>query len=163
MRKYVMLFVMVLACQMVSAQNVSDLFSKYSHAHNAESVNISSLLIKFARFFADGDEAKALNGINSIKILDLDECSTDVKSQFTADVDKLETNGYESLMEASKNEENTRFLLKMKDDVVNELLIVSGGSDDCTLVQIKGKMTIQDVVELADGSKKGNGKVNIAF
>ena len=163
MRKYVMLFVMVLACQMGSAQGVSDLFSKYANAHNAESVNVSSLLIKFARLFADGDDAKVLKGINSIKILDLDECSTDVKSQFTADVDMLQTKGYEPLMEASKNEENTRFLLKMKDDVVNELLIVSGGSDDCALIQIKGKMTVQDVVELADDSKKGNGRVNISF
>lgn len=163
MKKFVILFVMVLACQMGSAQGVSDLFSKYAKAHNAESVNVSPLLIKFAKLFADDDDAKALKGINSVKILDLDDCSTDVKSQFTADVDRLETNGYETLMEANKNEEKTRFLLKMKDDVVSEFLIVSGGSDDCALIQIKGKMTLQEVVDLAESSKKGDGRVSISF
>ena len=73
MKKLVILFVMVLACQMGSAQGVSDLFNKYAKAHNAESVNVSSLLIKFARLFADDDDAKALKGINSVKILDLDD------------------------------------------------------------------------------------------
>ena len=163
MKKLVILCVMVLACQVGAAQGVSDLFSKYAHVHNAESVNVSSLLIKFAKLFADSEDARVLKGINSVKILDLDDCSTEVKSQFTADVDRLETNGYEALMEADKNEAKTRFLLKMKDDVVSEFLIVSGGSDDCALVQIKGKMTLQDIVDLAENSKKGNGNINISF
>ena len=66
-------------------------------------------------------------------------------------------------MEANKNEEKTRFLLKMKVDVVSEFLIVSGGSDDCALIQIKGKMTLQEVVDLAESSKKGDGRVSISF
>jgi len=163
MKKIVLVFVLVLACQMSSAQGVNDLFGKYAHANNAESVNISPLLIKFARLFADNDDARVLKGIHSLKVLDLDECSIDVKSQFTADVDRLQTAGYEPLMEASKNDENTRFLLKMQDNVVREFLIVCGGSDDCALIQIKGKMPIEDIIAFAESSKKGNGRVNISF
>ena len=163
MKKLLILCVMVLACQLGSAQQVSDLFEKYAHVQNAESVSVSPLLIKFARLFADGDDARVLKGINSLRVLDLDDCSNEVKERFASEASALEVKGYESLMEASKNDENTRFLLKMKDDVVHELLILCGGADDCALIQIKGKMTLQDVVELAENSKKGDGHVHISF
>ncbi len=163
MKKLLILCVMVLACRLGSAQQVSDLFSKYAHVQNAESVSVSPLLIKFARLFADGDDARALKGINSLRVLDLDDCADEVKQRFASDASALEVKGYESLMEASKNDEKTRFLLKMQDDVVRELLIVCGGVDDCALIQIKGKMTLEDVVTLAENSKKGDGHVHISF
>jgi len=163
MKKYLLLVVMVLTCQIGLAQGASDLYSKYAQAKNAESVNVSSLLIKFAKLFMDDDDAKALKGVDSMKILDLDDCSTDVKSQFLADVDKLENEGYEPLMEAKKNEGNTRFLLRRNGDIVREFLIVSRNSGDCALIKIEGKMALQDVVQLAESSKEENGRVHISL
>jgi len=157
MKKVVFFMMMILACQMASAQKVGDLYGKYKGARGVESVSISPFALRLASFFADNDEDKhMLNAINSVKILSLESCSDGVKNSFLSDIESLQISGYEPLVEAQDDQGNMRIMMRMKDNVARELLILCGDPADCALIQIKGRMTMEDIAMIAK-SRDGKG------
>ena len=66
--------------------------------------------------------------------------------------------GYEELMRVNDDGDKVRILMKTKKEVIRELLLVCTGNDDCTLVQINGKFTKDDIDQLVNqetGKKHG--------
>lgn len=78
------------------------IFSDYKDEPHAEVTVVPRLLLKLGTGMAkmgmdDKDDRQALNlvsKINSIRILDLDDCSREVKQRFLTDVQQLGESGY---------------------------------------------------------------------
>jgi len=149
MKKVIFFMMMVLTCQLAGAQQVGDLYGKYKAARGSESVSISPFTIRLASLFADNDEDRhVLNAISSVRILSLESCSEGVKANFHNDITTLQFSGYESLVDIDGSEGNMRIMMRMKDNIARELLILCGDPADCALIQIKGKMTMEDIAKI---------------
>ena len=66
----------------------------------------------------------------------------------------LKTNGYEELVRSNEKGGRALILMRQKKNVIRELLILSAGDDDCSMVQFKGKIKPDDVEKLMKDNKK---------
>lgn len=155
MKKFILVLTVIMACQTGVAQNVDALYNYFKDEKGVESVSVSPLLMKFARLFMDEEDKNdpLIKGVNSVKVLDLEECSEKVKERFTKEVAKLKLNGYETWLQAKEDGENVKVIAKMKDDIIRELLVMSTGKGDCALVMIKGKIRKDDIQAIINDDK----------
>ena len=71
----------------------------------------------------------------------MEACSKNVQERFNKKINAQQIEGYETLVQVNDEGEKVRILAKSKNDVIRELLIVCTGNGDCTLVQMKGKVS----------------------
>ena len=147
--------IVICACQMSFAQNTDAIYNEFKDVKGVESVSVSPFLMKFARLFMDSDDKNnpLIKGTHSVKVLDLEDCTKDIKKQFTQRVNQLQHNGYETWLQAKKDGENVKIIAKKEDQVINELLVLTTGNDDCALVLIKGKIRQEDIQAIIDDDK----------
>ena len=143
MRAYVLIFTIMFAgCKTSAGQNADELFSNFSKEKNAEVVTLGSFLTKMAKSFVeDGKE------IESIRVLSLEECSDETKKKFEKGVSNLKKDGYETLVRSNGENEDTHVMIKTKDDIIYELLVITTGNEP-KMVSIKGKLKQSDLSAL---------------
>ena len=160
MKKYLVAIALMIACQTTFAQSTKDIFEEFGKEWNAESVSISPFLMTIGRLFMDSDTADIAKSIRSMKVLDLEDCSSKVKTRFNEKVNNLQLEGYETMIQTIENGEKVRILTRMENDAIRELLIVCTGNDDCALIQLNGKIKKEDIAELVneETKKRKNGR-----
>lgn len=159
MKKYFFI-VMLLSAQMLCAVNVNSIINEFKDAKKAEYVSVPWILMKMGHMFMDKDDKNDIAGrINSVRVLDLEECSERVKTRFTKRIASLNGHGYETLVRAKDQDGSVQILVKEKKDIIKELLIVCGGKDDCALIQLKGNIRQEDIDKLIEQeTEKRNGR-----
>lgn len=141
------------ASRQSGSDGVSNLFWDFMYCKNAEYVHVPKLLLKLAAVAMDDEDKedmKFLKRISSVRVLDLEECSEKIKRDFTERIKKFKAKGYEELVRQKSKDENTLVLIKMKKEYIRELVVITCDEEDCTLVQIKGKIhpdEVEDVIE----------------
>ena len=158
-----LLLIMATAMQMVSAKSLGRLIEDYRYQKNAEYFHFTPLLMKMARTAMGHDaqsdeECRLVRKIKSIRTLDLEECSADVKRRFSADVQKLEMNDYEPLVTSRDDGETVKIMMKTKGDVIRELVILCSDSNDCALVWLNCKVKKDEIQSLVDMQTKQRKK-----
>ncbi|MFR5269943.1 MAG: DUF4252 domain-containing protein [Hoylesella buccalis] len=104
---------------------------------------------------ADSDDyTKYIKHINSIKVLDMEDCSKAVKQQFFKDVTQLKTVGYEELMTAKEADEQTVIMVKRSKTRIKELVIIDSGDDNAALIQIMGNIKDSEIQKIIAEEKK---------
>lgn len=159
MRKFLFTLSLLLVCHIGYGQNIDSIFEEFGSEQNAEYVRISPFMKSLGMLFCKNVEGiDILHKVKSLKVLDMDDCSTKVKERFNGRISKLNHRGYEELIRVNDGGEKVRILMKIKKDAIRELLIICSGNDDCTLVQINGKFTKDDIdglVAMETGTKNG--------
>lgn len=158
-----LLLIMATAMQMVSAKSLGRLIEDYRYQKNAEYFHVSPLLMKMARTAMRHDaqsdeECRLVRKIKSIRTLDLEECSADVKRRFSADMQKLEMNDYEPLVTSRDDGETVKIMMKTKGDVIREVVIICSDSNDCALVWLNCKVKKDEIQSLVDMQTKQRKK-----
>lgn len=155
MKKYVVALILTIVCQTGLAQSAESLFNYFKDEKGVESVSVSPFLMKFARLFMDESEKEnpMIKGINSVRVLDLEESPKNVQERFAKEVDKLKLNGYETWIQAKEDGETVKIVAKVKDEVVRELLVLQTGEGNCALVMIKGKIKREDIQAVIEDDK----------
>lgn len=158
-----LLLILATAMQMASAKSLGRLIEDYRYQKNAEYVHVTPLLMKMAwtamgHDARTGEEGRLVRKIKSIRTLDLEECSADVKHRFSADVQKLEMSGYEPLVTTRDDGETVKIMMKAKGDVIRELVIICSDSDDCALVWLNCKVKMNEIQSLVDMQTKQRKK-----
>lgn len=158
MKKVMMMAVLAFMAMSVQAQmSVDGLMKKYKKLPKAEYVHVPKVMITLAKAIKIGDAddyTKYLKNIDSIKVLDMEDCSNAVKQQFLKDADQLKTAGYEVLMTAKEAKEQTVILTKRSKTGIKELVIVDSDDDDATLIQILGKIKNSEIQKIVAKKKK---------
>lgn len=154
-----LLLIMATAMQMVSAKSLGRLIEDYRYQKNAEFFHVTPLLMKMARTAMGHkaqscEEGRLVRKIKSIRTLDLEECSVDVKRRFSADVQKLEMNDYEPLVTSCDDGETVKIMMKAKGDVIRELVIICSDCNDCALVWLNCKVKRDEIQSLVDMQTK---------
>lgn len=129
-----------------------EIFEKFRSLPKAEYVHVPKLLLKMGTTYAksEGNDAAAriASKLTSVRVLDLEDCSRQVKADFAKDISGLKLTGYESLLKANGDGERVEVLIRQQGSVIHEMLIVNSGDDDCQLVQLKGKISQKDIDQL---------------
>ena len=136
--------------------NPDEIFDSFRNEPQAECIQVPKLLLKLGTTFAavdadDREERQALklaSKLSSVRVLDLDDCSRDVKARFADETDRLEEKGYETLVRVNDDGEKVRICLRRENDYITELLIVNRSDDDASMVQLKGKIKESEIGNL---------------
>lgn len=148
MKKIIAALALIMACQGTFAQNIDTLFSQFKNEKGAEFINIPTLVIKFARTFMSINNNKSyhlMKGVKSVKVLDMEDCTEEVKKNFLQETQKLNLHGYETLVQTKQDGEEVKLIAKMDEEAINELIILITGNKDCGLSLIKGKIKKEDI------------------
>ena len=136
MKKYILALALLFVCHIGFAQDLNSLFDEFKKEPNADCISISPFMMAIGKMF------------KSIRILDLEACSTSVKERFSKKINAQRIKDYETLVQVNDEGEKVHILAKSKNDVIRELLIVCTGNGDCTLVQLKGKVSKEKIAKL---------------
>lgn len=132
----------------VFGNNIDKLFSDYAKAADAEQVKINKFVTTLLKPFAS-----ELKGIDSIEVIDLDECSDEIKTNLDNLVkDNSFFNGYETLIRDNDENATSIVLIKIKNDAIKELIVINTGCDH-ELVRIKGNLDKKQIRKLMDKNK----------
>lgn len=157
MKKLVLSLLLIVASASAQAQTPGDLFRYFKGAKDAEYVHLGKLAFALMRPFVKGEEdagtRMAMRSIRSLKALDLDDCTDEVKHKFAQMAKNLKTSGYEELVRSNEGGERALILMRQKKNVIRELLILSFGDGNCSMVQFKGKIKPDDVEKLMKDNK----------
>ncbi|MFZ0281628.1 MAG: DUF4252 domain-containing protein, partial [Bacteroidales bacterium] len=130
---------------------IDEMFDRYSEKEGFTTVYISSKLLGL---FAPKDE-KAGDGKNivsrlkSIRILSADSLLNNSVNFYKELSKKLDLSKYEELMVVREGNDITKFLIQQKGDIISELLIITGGPGDNTLISIRGDLDLKSISELS--------------
>ena len=156
MKKIIATLALIIACQGIFAQNIDTLFSQFKDKEEADYMNIPTLMLKFMRTFTKSNNDKSyrfIKGIKSVKVLDMEDCTQEVKAEFLQEVQKLNLNGYETLLQTKEDGEEVQLIAKMDEENINDLIILITGKDDCGLTLMKGKIKKEDINVMMNDEK----------
>lgn len=140
---------MLFSVQAVWAGNVNSIINEFKDADKAEYVSVPWVLMKLGHIFMDKDDKNDIAArLSSVRVLDLEECSSRIKAKFTKRIATLNRHGYETLVRAKDDDGSVKILAKGKKDIIKELLIVCGGNEDCALILLKGNIRQEDIDKL---------------
>jgi len=155
MKKTIVTLAMMIACQGLFAQNIDDIFNKFKDKEGVEYVNIPSFVLKLGRVFMDKDtkDNKLMKGVKTIKVLDMENCSPNIRKELQQEVNQLEQNGYETLVQTKEKDESVKLIAKMDKDAINELIVFFTENDECGLTLMKGKIKKEDINVMINDDK----------
>lgn len=127
------------------------LFDTLEEYKDADSMNISSFMIGMAKLMATGDEKAFLDNIKSMRIIDLEKCSDADKRRYIEYISSIELQNYEPATDVTDEDSHVRIYLKIKDEVVTNMVIAQWGISQNLIMQINGKLTMSDIERMAKG------------
>ena len=146
---FIMLFATTAYSQETTTITTDALFNQLKKIENAEHININSFMMSMARMMADEEEKAFFNNINSMRIIELNACSPEDKEKFVNIVSTTELRDYEPAQENIEENERTRVYVKIKNDIIKEIVIAQLGESDFIIMQINGKLNASDLEGLS--------------
>lgn len=138
----------------VSAQSnaVDEFFDKYSERDGFTIVTISGKLLGlFSGKNENNRNSELINKLSSIRILSVSDSLINLKLNFYKELTgRLNMSLYEELMAVKEGKDETRFLVRQNGDRISELLVITGGPGDNTLISIRGDLDLKSLSQLSD-------------
>ena len=125
---------------------VDALFGNFSKDKKVTHVKIGGFAMTLARIFTD------TMGVTGVEVYSFDECDQPVKKKLNDAIKNLKDSSYEMLVSTMEDGERTKVLVKIKDDYIDEIVVVAGGNDPA-LVRIKGKIKPDDIRNVVKNNK----------
>ena len=154
MKKLILFSTALCMVTLLNAQTnaIDEFFDKYSEKEGFTTVTISSKLLSlFAGKKVKGEGSDIINRLTSIRILSVEDSILNQSVNFYKELTKkLDISAYEELMDVKEGPDVTKFLVKQKGDIISELLVITGGPGNNTLISIKGDLDLKSLSELSN-------------
>lgn len=146
MRKILFAIVCAFTCITgLSAQTVDDLFKEFRDKENVECMEIPKAMMSLATGMVKKEKGSDLiKKIDHIRILNIENNDALCK-EFKARAANLNKKGYETMVNSNEDNEKTLILVKTKGETISEMVILSLEPSECSLVQLKGKFSSNDI------------------
>lgn len=138
-----------------SAQNdvVTKLFNDYYEDENFTKISVSSKMFDLFTEIEAGDEneeeiIEAISKLKGLKVIAADSIGNS-KKLYTDAVKKISGNGYEELMEVKDAQEDMKFMIKEKDGIIDELVMVVGGNKSFFILSLYGEIDLKKISKLS--------------
>lgn len=160
MKKVVCVLLLVLSCQMVCAQSAKILFREFKGKPKVEYLHCGKMFLTLLRPFIGKDDPEVrrmMHCVKSVKMMNMEDCDAALKAEFMAAVRRLNTHDYLEVVGENDGDERSRVMIKMKKNVIREILLFDAGKEDCSFLLIRGKVSPEDLAGLIkEGKKKKN-------
>ncbi len=139
----------------LNAQSAVDkIFDKYNGQAGFTAVTMNKYMFEMISRMdttADGKEFRdAVSKLESIRILAMDSVNSHGINLYDVVMKALPKNEYKELMTVKEENTDVKFMIREKGDVITELLLIAGGSDDDNaLVVIKGQIDLASIGSVA--------------
>ena len=151
----------VLLPVMAFAQSPADaLFDKYSQKDGFTSVYITQAMFSlFADMDTEGDEEGFIDlvkNLTCIKIISVEDTIGELNKtvNFYDEIMKnFPKQKYEELMIVKKDNQDIKFLIRKDGKIINELLMIVGGSEENALISIQGNIDLKTISKLSKAMK----------
>ena len=163
MKKLVIAFAVFCICvlQMNAQNTVSQLYDDFSSYKESESVHVNPFFMTFIRpFIGNSKDEKVAKKIDSVRVLDLENCSEKIKKEFCERVNKIKDKDYELLTRIKDEGDDVMIMVKAKKGTIHELLLLISG-DEPTFIQLKGNIKQEDINGLFNEYGKKNDRRRI--
>lgn len=163
MKRIIGLFLFsVFAVTLSGQRSVDELFEKYSDDSGFINIEISGNLLSLLKSDDDCCTKNVWpNEVTSVRILIPDE-SENRRTDFIAAISRdRDLKNYEEYMSVLEKDQDIRMLVRMDGKVIREFLIVGGGEDNFIL-QLKGRITIEEAEEFSREAKNNRGHISIS-
>ncbi|MBR1889730.1 MAG: DUF4252 domain-containing protein [Alloprevotella sp.] len=147
MKKIFILTAMWLVCMSGFSQTVNDLFSQYKDKEGVELIQMPKEVLRLASGNIDDENVEAvLENIDLITVLQIENKS--LVADFSEKTAGLEQQGYNKIVTSQEENERVLILSRSEGDDIVELLVLSIEPDEVTLVQVLGKIKVEDVEKI---------------
>lgn len=134
----------------LAAQSVEDLFKEFKDKANAEYIEIPKAMMSMASTFAKKDEGSdIIKRVSHLSILNI-ENDPQLCRDFSQKALLLSRNGYETMVNSNEDNEKTLILVKTKNENITEIVVLNIEPNECSLIQIKGKLRPSDIDKLSN-------------
>ncbi len=134
----------------LAAQSVEDLFKEFKDKANAEYIEIPKAMMSMASTFAKKDEGSdIIKRVSHLSILNI-ENDPQLCRDFSKRALSLSRNGYETMVNSNEDNEKTLILVKTKNENITEMVVLNIEPNECSLIQIKGKLRASDIDKLSN-------------
>ncbi len=155
MRNLIVILLTVCIGISASAQNdvVTKLFDEYYDDENFTKISVSNKMFELFTHIEPGDEdeeeiLEAVSKLKGLKVIAADSVGNSNKL-YTNAVKKVSGNGYEELMEVKDARENMKFMIKEKDGIIDELVMVVGGNKSFFIMSLYGEIDLKTISKLS--------------
>ncbi len=153
MNKLFSLAILLLLSISINAQNdaIDRFFEQYQDDEEFTMVYVSPKMFEmFAKVAGEELDAELQNLVKDLKGLKVLKTETNALQVYEDAINKIPTKEYELLMTARDDGQNIKVLTKTKgDDIIEELLLLVGGSDEFVLVSFVGNINLDDLAKVA--------------
>jgi len=143
---FVLLALFLICPVMRSQKSIDQLFNDFSKEKGVTHVNVGKITMTFAGLFTD------VMGVSGIEVFSFDECEQSVKDKLNQAIASLKDEKYETMISVNEDKAHTRIMMKLKDDVIKELVVLTTG-DDLAMIRIKGNIKPSDVEKVINNNK----------
>lgn len=151
MKKCLFCLILILAIgqQAYSQKNVEQFLNEISTAEGVEKVKIGRFMMTLVKLTGDINKIPGVKGIHSLEVLTLDDCSQDLRHEFSEQLTVMEDGtAYETLMRVQDEDDFVRIVAKRGKDVIEELVFFCLDKDDSTVLRFKGKIQESELANL---------------
>lgn len=134
----------------LAAQSVEDLFKEFKDKANAEYIEIPKAMMSMASTFAKKDEGSdIIKRVSHLSILNI-ENDPQLCRDFSQKALSLSRTGYETMVSSNEDNEKTLVMVKTKNENITEMVVLNIEPNECSLIQIKGKLRPSDIEKLSN-------------
>jgi hypothetical protein len=154
MNKIILVIAMLITTSALHGQGkIESMFQKYSGIEGVTNLQISGSMLKMLANMNGGDEElnKVASSISSILILHVPENMVELKGlNFFSEFEQgFPAENYTELIRVNDSDQQIKILFQEKAGIVEELIMIVGGSIDNTLIHIKGQMDMANLSSLS--------------
>ena len=149
MKKLFALLVLVFTCQMAFCQTYTDVINNFKDKQGAEFTEIPKMLLSMALSEADSQTKAVMKNIESMKVLELTECSEAIKKDFLTQAAKMESK-YNKLIESDEDDETNIIFIDGDEDNAKAIIVVSADEKECQMLVMEGKISLESLEKIMD-------------
>ena len=116
MKRLMILILLLLPLQYGKGQNLEQFFRTYHKEQGVDAIHIGNITMKLAGLFTE------TLGVNCIEILDLGEATETLRQRFQDEGKSFKDPEFETLLTENDKEDHTKILVKIKDEMIRELV-----------------------------------------
>lgn len=153
-RIIVSMLIMIITLPVMAQDDViSKYFSNYLDDEDFTKVTVTSRMFSLFTDIETGDEneeefLEAISKLKGLKVISGDSIANGL-TKYKDALKKINGKGYEELMSVKDGKENFEFMIKEKGDVITELLMVAGGTNEFHVMSLYGEIDLKTITSLA--------------
>lgn len=141
-----MVGLLALSSHAMQAKTMNQFMRELSKQENVTRLSVGPLVMKIGSLFTE------TMGVNSVNIFCLEDCSSETLDKFNAELRDLEDPDFEPLVTSNEDGERTKILVKVKDDMIREMVICHV-DDEVAVIHLKGKIKPEDIAQVINDHK----------